>query len=90
MALVRSYALDSGAKAEAITARPATYIERLSEEGYRPQLITGYTLAGMDAVYALRGDEAVLCARAGDTIFMLCVKTDERTVYSLGAGAYLE
>ena len=89
-ALVRSYELEGGAKAEAITARPAAYIERLSEEGYTPQLITGYTLAGMDAVYALRGDEAALCARAGDTIFMLCVKADERTVYSLGAGAYLE
>ena len=89
-ALVRSYELEGGAKAEAITARPAAYIERLSEEGYTPQLITGYTLAGMDAVYALRGDEAALCARAGDTIFMLCVKADEGTVYALGAGATLE
>jgi len=89
-ALVRSYALDGGITAEAITARPAAYIERLSEEGYAPQPITGYALAGMDAVYAIRGDEAALCARAGDTIFMLRVRADEKTVYSLGTGAHLE
>ena len=89
-ALVRSYLLGSGEKAEAITARPAAYIERLSEEGYVPQLITGFVLAEMDAVYAVRGDEAMLCARAGDTVFMLRAAADEQTVYSLGAGAELE
>jgi len=89
-ALVRSYALEGGQRAEAITARPAAYIERLSEEGYVPQLITGYVLAGMDAVYALKGNEAALCARSGDTIFMLRTEADEQLVYSLGAGAHLE
>jgi len=89
-ALICSYALDGGVKAEAITARPAAYIERLSEEGYTPKLITGFVLAGMDAVYATRGDEAMLCARQGDTVFMLRTAADEQTVYSLGAGAYLE
>lgn len=89
-ALVRSYDLGGGVKAEAITASPAAYIERLSEEGYVPQLITGYTLAGLEAVYAVRGGEAVLCARSGDTIFMLRTEADERTVYSLGASAHLE
>ena len=89
-ALVRSYVLDSGEKAEAITARPAAYIERLSEEGYMPQPITGFVLAGMEAVYAIREDKAALCARSGDTIFMLRASADEQTVYSLGAGAELE
>jgi len=89
-ALVRTYQLDDSRKAEAITAKPAAYIERLSEEGYTPQLITGFTLAGMDAVYALRGDEAALCARSGDAIFMLCVHADESEIYTLGAGAHLE
>jgi len=89
-ALVRSYVLADGTKAEAITAKPAAYIERLSEEGYAPQPVTGYTLAGIDAVYALRDGAAALCARAGDTIFMLRVNADERAVYTLGTGAYLE
>ena len=89
-ALVRSYVLANGKKAEAITAKPAAYIERLSEDGYAPQPVTGYVLAGMDAVYARREDEAALCARAGETIFMLCVKADEKEIYSLGAGAYME
>lgn len=89
-ALVRSYKLDGGEKVEAITAQPAAYIERLSEEEYTPQLITGFVLAGMDAVYALRGDQAALCARSGNTIYMLCASADEQTMYALGAGAYLK
>jgi len=89
-ALVRTYEFDGDLRVQAITAQPAAYIERLSAEGYTPQLITGFALAGMDAVYALRGEEALLCARSGDTVFMLCTGADEQTVYSLGAGAVLE
>ena len=89
-ATVRSYDLGGGEKAEAITARPAAYIERLSEDGYSPQLITGFSLAGLEAVYALRGEEALLCSRSGDTVFMLRARADEQTVYALGAGSYLE
>lgn len=88
--LLRTYEMEGGVQAEAITARPAAYIERLSAEGYTPQLITGFVLAGLDAVYALRGGEALLCARSGDTVFMLRAEADEQTVYSLGAGAVLE
>ena len=89
-AQIRMYALDDGSSAEAITAAPAAYIERLSEEGYETQLITGYVLAGMEAIYAVRGNEAMLCARAGDTVFMLRTDAGEQMTYSLGAGAYLE
>jgi len=88
--LMRTYALDGGVQVEAITAQPAAYVERLSAEGYTPQLITGFVLAGLDAVYALRGGDALLCARSGDTVFMLRAAADEQTVYSLGAGAVLE
>ena len=88
--LMRTYALDGGVQVEAITAQPAAYVERLSAEGYTPQLITGFVLAGLDAVYALRGTDALLCARSGDTVFMLRAAADEQTVYSLGAGAILE
>ena len=34
--------------------------------------------------------ECLLCARSGDTIFMLRAPADEQTVYALGAGAVLE
>ena len=88
--LMCTYALDGGVQVEAITAQPAAYVERLSAEGYTPQLITGFVLAGLDAVYALRGTDALLCARSGDTVFMLRAAADEQTVYSLGAGAVLE
>lgn len=88
--LERTYALESGAQATAITASPAAYLERLSQEGYEPQLITGFSLAGMDAVYALRGGECLLAARQGNTIYMIGTAADEQAVYALGAQAYLE
>lgn len=88
--LVRRYALEDGTQAEAITAQPAAYIERLSEEKWTAQLITGFVLAGMDAVYAVRGEEAMLCAREGDTVYALLSQADEQTLYALGAAATAE
>ena len=89
-ALERTYALESGAQVQSITASPAAYLERLSQEGYEPQLITGFTLAGMDAVYALRGGECLLAARQGEMVYMICAQANEQAVYALGAEAYLE
>ena len=64
--------------------------ERLSEEKWTAQLVTGFTLAGLDAVYSVRGEEGLLSARAGDRIYMLRAPVDEQALYVLGAGAYLE
>lgn len=86
----RQYQRTDGVQVTAITARPAAYIERLSEENWTAQLITGFTLAGLEAVYAVRGGETMLCARQGDTIYMLLAQTDEQTLYALGAEAVLE
>lgn len=86
----RQYQRTDGVQVTAITARPAAYIERLSEENWAAQLITGFTLAGLEAVYAVRGGETMLCARQGDTIYMLLAQTDEQTLYALGAAAVLE
>ena len=88
--LVRLYEMEDGTQAEAITAQPAAYIERLSEEKWTAQLITGFVLAGMDAVYAVRGEEAMLCAREGDTVYALLSRADEQTLYALGASAAVE
>ena len=88
--LSRLYQLEDGTQAEAMTAQPAAYIERLSEEGFTPQLITGFVLAGMDAVYAVRGEEAMLCAREGETVYLLLTRADEQTLYALGASAGVE
>ena len=87
---VRIYQTQSGAQVEAITASPAAYIERISEEAWTPQLITGFVLAGMEAVYCVRGEEGMLCARRGDQICMLRAAADEQTLYALGAQAALE
>ena len=88
--LARVYQLEDGTQAEAITAQPAAYIERLSEEKWTAQLITGFVLAGMNAVYAVRGEEAMLCAREGETVYALLAQADEQTLYALGATAGVE
>ena len=88
--LTRVYRMADGTSVQAVTASPAAYIGRIKEEGWQAQLITGFAVAALDAVYARKGEEAMLCAREGDTVYMLIAETDEQTVYALGAGAKLE
>ena len=87
--VTRVYALADGTTAEAVTAQPAAYLQRLSQEGWQPQLITGFVLAGLDAVYATRGDECLLAARDGETVYLLRVAGDEQRAYALGTAAVL-
>jgi len=86
----RTYKLPSGVQAVAVSAYPAAYLERMALEGCEPQLITGFSLAGMDAVYALDGRGALLCARDGEAVYMIEAQADEQTLYALGAASYLE
>ena len=88
--ITRVYALGDGRQAEAVSAYPAAYLERMAQENYVPQLITGFTLAGMDAVYALSGDRCALYVREGACVYALFAPADEQTAYALGAAAYLE
>ncbi len=88
--LVRRYALEDGTQAEAISAQPAAYLQRMSREGWQPQLITGFVLAGLDAVYATRGEECLLAARDGEQVYMIRAGADEQAAYALGASAFLE
>ena len=87
--VTREYALGDGASALAISATPAAYMERLALEGWTPQLITGFMLAGLDAVYEQNGDRAMLVAREGDAIYLIEAAAGEETLYALGAGAEL-
>lgn len=81
----RAYALPDGSQAWAITASPAAYIERLSAKDVQMQLITGFVIDGLDAVYALRGDRGILAARSGDTVYMIEAMPDQQALYELGA-----
>lgn len=86
----RVYRTDAGLEIEAVSASPTAYIERLAQENWTAQLVTGFTLAGMDAIYSVRGDEALLSCRDAQRIYMLRARADEQTLYALGAGAVLE
>ena len=88
--LTRTYLLADGARAQAITASPAAYIERMKAEGWQAQLVTGFAIGGLDAVYALGGEGAMLCAQDGGTVYMIIAQADEQTMYALGAGAKTE
>ena len=88
--IIRAYTLPGDAGALAVTASPAAYLERLAQEDWQPQLITGFVLAGLDAVYEQKGERALLAARSGDTVYLLETEASESELYALGAGAWLE
>ena len=86
----RVYVLSGGGQAELISAYPAAYLGRLSKEGWQAQLISGFSLAGLDAAYMTRGDRGLLAARDGENVYLLISAADEAALYALGASAYLE
>ena len=85
--LTRTYLLADGTRAQAITASPAAYIERMKQEGWQAQLVTGFAIGEMDAVYARSGENAMLCAKDGETVYMIIAQADEQTLYALGVDA---
>ncbi len=86
----RIYKTQDGLEAKAISASPAAYIERLAAEKWTAQLITGFSLAGLDAVYSLHGEEGMLSARDGERVYMLSCAAGEQTLHALGAAAAFE
>ena len=86
----RVYALADGAKARAITATPAAYLERLTARDVEMQLITGFVIDDLDAVYARSGNMGILAARSGDTVYMIEGAQDQQALYELGALAKTE
>ena len=88
--LTRTYQLEDGTLARAVSAAPAAYLEWLAQEGFMPQLITGFIVAGMDAVCEARGEETALAARNGDFVYLILATAQEQAMYALGAGALLE
>lgn len=88
--LIRTYLLADGTKAQAVTASPAAYIERMRAESWQTQLVTGFAIVDLDAIYALNGENAMLCAMDGGQVYMIIAAAQEQTMYALGAGAYFE
>ena len=85
--MTRTYLLADGTRAQAITASPAAYIERMKQEGWQAQLVTGFAIGETDAVYARSGENAMLCAKDGETVYMIIAQADEQTLYALGVDA---
>ena len=85
--VTRVYAAENGLQATAVSAVPAAYIERLSAEGWQAQLVTGFAIGETDAVYARSGENAMLCAKEGETVYMIIAQADEQTLYALGVDA---
>lgn len=79
--LTRTYRLEGGAQVQAVTASPAAYIERMKEEGWQAQLITGFAIgpAGRD-LRRQRGKRDALRAERPDRIHDSCSGGRERAV----------
>ena len=79
-----------GMQVTAISAYPAAYLSVIAQEGFVPQLVTGFSLAGLDAVYETKADRGMLAARDGDRVYLLAAQAGEQALYALGAAAVLE
>ena len=88
--VTRTYVLPDGVTATAVSAYGAAILSRLADEGFVPQLITGFSLAGLDAVCEQKDRRSILAARSGNCVYLLEAQADEPTLYALGAGAALE
>ena len=88
--LTRTYQLEDGTQVQAVTASPAAYVERLKAENWQAQLVTGFVLGSLDAIYAVGGENAMLCAQSGEHVYMLIAETDESALYALGLNAVFE
>ena len=84
-----SYALEGGGTARAISATPEMYLGRLSDGGVQMQLMTGFVLAGLDALYAVQDGARMLAVRYGGCVYVLEAEADEQTLYELGAASVL-
>lgn len=84
-----SYALEGGGTARAISATPEMYLGRLSDGGVQMQLMTGFVLAGLDALYAVQDGARMLAVRYGGCVYVLEAEADEQTLYELGAASAL-
>ena len=87
--VTRTYETDNGLRVQAVTASPAVYFERIAKEGFVPQLVTGFSLAGMDAILERKEETGLLAARSGESVYLLIADADDQTLYALGAGAML-
>ncbi|MBR5289292.1 MAG: hypothetical protein IKU34_12005 [Clostridia bacterium] len=85
----RTYVVEN-TQVTAVSAFPAAYLAMLAEESFSPQLVTGFSLAGLDAVLERKGEVSMLAAREGNRVYLLAAQADEQTLYSLGAAAMLE
>ena len=64
--LTRTYLLADGTRAQAITASPAAYIERMKQEGWQAQLVTGFAIGETVYMIIAQADEQTLYALGVD------------------------
>lgn len=86
--ITRTYLVE-GVEATAVSATPSAYLAYLSDEGFSPQLMTGFSLDGLDAVWEQAGERGALVARDGECVYLLIAQTQEQTLYALGTAAAL-
>lgn len=88
--VTRTYTLADGTQVFAVSASSTAYMARLAEAGYTPQLVTGFSVAGLSAVCEARGQEMALAARDGECVYLIAAQASEQTMYALGASSLLE
>ena len=79
-----------GMQVTAVSAYPASYLSVIAQEGFAPQRVTGFSLAGLDAVCEKKAGLSMLAARDGERVYLLTAQAEDQTLYALGTAAVLE
>lgn len=87
--ITRTYLREDGAQVKAVSAYPDAYVQRFAQEGWTPQLVAGFAVGELDAVYALRGGDAALYARRDGCVYVIEAPAGEQALYALGAAAQI-
>ncbi|MBQ9010037.1 MAG: hypothetical protein IJ088_12025 [Clostridia bacterium] len=87
------YQMQDGRSVHTMTAWPPVWLETLAGTGMVPQLITGFTIGSLPAVYYSNGVQSMLIAREDPYIFAIHVEGEDgdgQTAYALGVMATIE
>lgn len=85
---IRSYLLPDGRRIRVMRVSSAAYMEMLALSDWVPEIISGYVIGDLPAVYYTSSSGTMLAAREGNLLYIIELygdDTDGQTIYTLGS-----
>ncbi|MBR1709116.1 MAG: hypothetical protein IJ719_09845 [Clostridia bacterium] len=86
--LICSYLLPDGRRIRVMRVSSAVYMETLALSDWVPEIISGYVIGDLPAVYYTSASGTMLVAREGNLLYIIELygdDTDGQTIYTLGS-----